>query len=345
MVNMNNHFWFGMAVILVSGALNAAFAMPMKLSRGWKWENQWLVFSIAGIFLVPWTLALALVPGLLKVFAEVPVKAVYLPLLFGLLWGIAQVTFGLSFRFVGVALTFAVVSGLASLTGSLLPLLLFHPQDLLRPRGLLLLLSIPILIVGLFFYGVAGRRREKEQADPNAGPTTGRGSFALGMALCIFTGIFGSFYNVGFAFGGDVIQASVRHGTGPLTSTYAIWALVLGAGFIPNLVYCLYLLIKNGTGNLFVQRGSMREAGLALAMAASWITAVLGYGIGATLVGVDGTSTGYMLFVAGSILFATAFGLLAGEWKSTSPRTRRFLVAAVVFILAAVVVLNLGGLF
>jgi L-rhamnose-H+ transport protein len=342
---MNNHFWLGMAVILVSGGLNAAFAMPMKLSRVWKWENLWLVFCFVGIIIVPWTLAFGLVPGLLRVFAEVSARALYLPFLFGLLWGVAQVTFGLSFRLVGVALTFAVVSGLASLSGSLVPLLVFHPQDLFRPHGLLLLLSIPILLVGLTFYGVAGRRREKEQAEPSADSSTAKGNFALGMALCIFTGIFGSFYNVGFAFAGDVIRTSVRHGASPLTSTYPAWGLVLGAGFIPNLAYCVYLLIKNGTGKLFAQSGSLREAGLAVTMAASWITAVLGYGIGATLVGVDGTSTGYMLFVASAILFANAFGLMAGEWKGTSPRTRKYLFAAVAFIVAAVVVLNLGGLF
>jgi L-rhamnose-H+ transport protein len=342
---MNNHFWFGMAVILVSGAFNAAFAMPMKLFRTWKWENQWLVFSVVGIFLIPLSLAYGLVPGLAKVYLEVPPRAICLPLLFGLLWGIAQVTFGLSFRFVGVALTFAVVSGLASLSGSLVPLLVFHPQDLWRPRGLLLLLSIPILIVGLILYGVAGRRREKEQADPNAEASSAQGLFALGMALCIFTGIFGSFYNVGFAFGGDVVHASERHGASSMTATYAVWALVLGAGFIPNLLYCVYLLIKNGTGKLYAVSGTAREAGLAVAMAVSWITAVLGYGIGATLVGRDGTSTGYMLFVSSAILFANAFGLMAGEWKGTHPRTRKFLFAALAFVLAAVVVLNLGGLF
>ena len=166
---MNNHFWFGMAVILVSGAMNAAFALPMKYSRSWKWENLWLVFSVVGIFMVPWALAFGLVPGLTQVYAGVSPRALLLPLVFGLLWGFAQVTFGVSLRMVGVALTFAVVSGLASLSGSLVPLLVFHPEDLFRPRGLLLLLSIPFLIVGLIFYAFAGRRREKEQADPNAG--------------------------------------------------------------------------------------------------------------------------------------------------------------------------------
>jgi L-rhamnose-H+ transport protein len=342
---MNNHFWLGMTVILISGAMNAAFALPMKHSRTWKWENLWLVFSVVGILFVPWALAIGLVPGLTQVYAGVSPRALFLPLLFGLLWGFAQVTFGVSLRMVGVALTFAVVSGLGSLSGSLVPLLVFHPEDIFRPRGLLLLLSIPFLMVGLAFYAFAGRGREKEQAAPNDGSSPAKSSFATGMALCIFTGIFGSSYNLGFAFGGDVIQSSLRNGAGPMTSTYAVWGLVLGAGFVPNLIYCIYLLAKNRTANLFARSGWPREAVLGIAMALLWITAVLGYGMGATLVGAGGTSTGYMLFVAASILFANAFGLMAGEWKGASRRTTRFLAAALAFILIAVIVLNLGGIF
>ncbi len=146
-----------MGIILVSGAMNAAFALPMKYSRTWKWENQWLVFSVVGILFVPWALAFALVPQLTHVYAEVAPRALWLALAFGLLWGIAQVTFGLSLRIVGVALTFAVVSGLASLTGSLIPMLALYPEELFRPRGLMLLLSIPFLIVGLTLYAIAGR--------------------------------------------------------------------------------------------------------------------------------------------------------------------------------------------
>ena len=71
MVKNEQSFWFGMAVILVSGAMNGAFALPMKYSRSWKWENLWLVFSVVGIFIVPWALAFGLVPGLTQVYAGV----------------------------------------------------------------------------------------------------------------------------------------------------------------------------------------------------------------------------------------------------------------------------------
>jgi L-rhamnose-H+ transport protein len=342
---MQNHFWLGMAVTLVSGLLNGAFSWPMKYSRTWKWENTWLVYAVVALFIVPWALAFGVIPGLLHVYGAVPLRSLLLPALFGLLWGVAQVTFGISLRLVGVALTFAVVSGLACLSGSLVPLLAFSPADLFRPRGLLLLLSIPILFVGLGLYAYAGRRREKEQASQGTGDSKASGSFSTGMALCIFTGVFGSCYNVGFAFGGDLMRGSMAQGAGPLTSTYAVWGVVLGVGFLPNLAYCLYLLTRNRTAGLFPQSGWPREALLGAVMGLVWVSGVLSYGIGATLVGTYGTSIGYMLFLAASILFANAIGMITGEWKGTAPRTRRFLYAALAFILVAVAVLNLGGLF
>ena len=335
----------GMSVIFFSGLLNGTFAMPMKYSSIWKWENFWLVFSVVGILLVPWTLALALVPHLFQVYAEVSPRALLLPMVFGLFWGFAQATFGISLRMVGVALTFAVVSALGSLSGSLVPLLAFHPEDLFRPRGILLLVSIPFLIVGLVLYAFAGRRRENEQAGQRGGLQGAKSSFAKGMALCLFTGIFASSFNLGFAFAGDVIKTSLHLGAGPLTSTYAAWSIVLGAGFIPNLVYCVYLIIRNRSVRVFGHQGWPRETLLATAMALTWIGGVVIYGIGATLVGAYGTSIGYMLFVATSILLANAFGMMTGEWKGTTVRTRKFLFAALTFILIAIVVLNLGGLF
>ena len=342
---MSDHFWLGMAIIFLAGVANGGFALPMKYSRRWQWENTWFVFATLSLVIVPWSLATAFVPQLGEVYRGVSSRALAYPVVFGFLWGFAQVTFGLALGMVGVALTFAVTSALGSLSGSLVPLLAFDPSGLFRPRGLLLLLSIPFLLLGLVLYGMAGRRREREQAARATDVLAAQGGFATGLALCIFTGIFGACFNVGFAFGNDVIRAALLHGATPVTSTYALWALVLSGGFVPNFVYCTYRLFRNRSWPLFLRSGSPREALLSVAMGVLWATAIFSYGIGATFVGKYGTSIGFMLFVASSILAANAFGILSGEWRGTVPTTKKLLVAAIALILAAVVVLNLGGLF
>jgi L-rhamnose-H+ transport protein len=334
-----------MAVVFISGALNGAFPLPMKYSRQWKWENTWLVFATTALLVVPWLLAVCFVPHLGEVYRGVSSRALLAPTIFGFLWGIAQVTFGLGISAVGMALAFAVVAGLSCLSGSLVPLLVLSPADLLGPRGKLLLLSIPVICAGLALYGLAGWRREKEQK-PAAGVSGAAGmSFLAGLGICIFTGIFGSNINLGFAFSGPILQKGVDMGAAPVTATYASWALVLGAGFIPNFLYCFRLLFRNQSWPLFLKSGWTKEAGLGVAMGLLWLSGMVGYGIGATLIGKYGTSVGYALFITAMILSSNLLGIVAGEWKATSPTTRWVLTAAVVVILLSVLVLNLGGLY
>ena len=316
----------------------------MKYARRWSWENTWLVFALVAFAVLPWLLAAGFEPHLGEVYQQTPGRALATPAVFGFMWGIAQCTFGLGIETVGMALAFAVVSGLACLSGSLVPLLVMDPGEFLRPRGVLLLVGIPILLVALVFYGKAGRRREREQGSESSAQSRVGYSFTAGLGICVFTGIVGSAWNVGFAFSGPVLHASATAGAGPLTSTYAVWAVILSAGFVPNLIYCTYLLNRNKTWPRF-QQASLRETMLGVAMALLWLSGILGYGIGATFAGRYGTSIGFTLFIAAQILASNALGMLTGEWKQTSTRTRQVLMAAVAVTLVAVIVLNLGGAF
>ncbi|MGH9448574.1 MAG: hypothetical protein ACRD3O_23070, partial [Terriglobia bacterium] len=99
-----------------------------------------------------------------------------------------------------MAVAVAVVSGLAALSGALVPLLVLHPQDLFRPRGIFLLVGLPVLLLGIFLYGKAGRLREAELHTLNPGLGAPSHGFTKGLAICLFTGIFASTFNLGFAF-------------------------------------------------------------------------------------------------------------------------------------------------
>ena len=342
---MVEQFWLGMAIIFVSGIFNGSFALPMKYTRNWKWENTWFVFSVVGIFLLPWVMAFGFVPHLTEVYAGVPTRVVALAVTFGLFWGISQVTYGLSLKTVGLAVAVSVVSGLACLSGALVPLLVLSPADLFRARGIFLLCSLPILFAGLVMYSLASRNREKEQQSENPAQVAPGGGFKVGLALCIFTGVVGSCFNLGYAFSGDIIRKSIDSGASPLTAGYGVWSLVFGAGSIPNLCYCLYRLFRNRTFAAFRQKGWPKETLLGVMMAVIWLSGLLLYGAGVTLVGRFGSSAGFTLFLTVSVLSSTVLGVFAGEWKSTSQRTRGWLALGVSAMVLAVVVLNLGGLF
>ena len=184
---MVEKFWLGMAIIFISGILNGSFALPLKYAKHWKWENTWSVFSVVGILILPWFMAFRFVPHLTGVYQSVPGRVIVWALLFGLIWGISQVTFGLSLVAVGIAVAVSVVSGLVCASGALIPLLVMNPSALFQTRGIFLLCSMPILLAGLGIYAVAGRLREKEQTSRNAGLAVPVKNFKVGLALCIFT--------------------------------------------------------------------------------------------------------------------------------------------------------------
>ena len=341
---MSDHYWLGITIIILGGIANGCFALPMKFSRSWQWENTWLIFSLLALLVLPWALLAGFVPHVSNLYRSAPWRLVLYPLVFGGLWGIAQVTFGLSIKAIGIAIAFAVVQGLQTPIGSLVPLLVFDPSALFRPRGLLLLASFPILFLGLILYAVAGRRRETEQVASKGLSEMPKGSFVAGLATAAFTGVFGANLNLGFAFGGRLIQRSLQLGANPATATYCVWALVLTAGSIPNFLYCAYLLSRNETWNLFRAVGWLKESMLSTAMGVLWLGGILLYGIGASLMGTYGTSVGFVLMVASVVIAANVAGVLSGEWTSVSSRTRRLLAAGLASILLSVVVLSFGHL-
>jgi L-rhamnose-H+ transport protein len=341
---MSEHYGLGITIIILGGIANGLFALPMKISRRWQWENTWLIFSVLALLVLPLALLAGFVPHVSDLYHSAPWRLLFYPLVFGLLWGIAQVTFGLSINAIGMAIAFAVVQGLQTPIGSLVPLLVFDRSALFSPRGRLMLVGLPLLLVGLFLYAMAGRRREREQSTSKGFSEVRKGSFLAGLGIAAFTGVFGANLNLGFAFGGGLIQRSLQLGANSATAAYCVWALVLGAGFISNFLYCGFLLSRNRTWNLFGAAGWLKESMLSMAMAVLWLGGILLYGIGATVAGRYGTSAGFVLMVASVVIAANVAGILTGEWTSVSPRTKRLLVGGMAAVLLSVVVISSGRL-
>lgn len=336
---MAESFGLGMLIVFFAGIFNGSFTLPMKYSRVWSWENIWIVYSGLSFLTLPWILAIWFVPGLVQVYHGLSWQALFYPAFFGLLWGIAQTTFGIAVNMVGMAVAYVIVCGLVCVIGAIVPILILSPADLFQPTGLTMLASMFVLLCGLALYGIAGSRRDREM-----NKQSGNSNFKAGFALCIFTGVVGGAWNLGFSFSRDIVQRSNSLGASSIISTYAVWAIVLSGALLPNVLYPAYLLSRNGTWTAFAQGKLYTELGFGISMALIWFLGIIAYGIGATLVGKYGTSVGFTLFIAATILASTGFGAITGEWSETSVKTRRFLAAGVVTIFASVFILHLGSM-
>lgn len=311
----------------------------MKFSRAWRWENTWLVYATLALVALPISLAAWAVPHLFSFYASIPSHFLLLPLVFGFGWGIAQVTFGLAIERVGMAMAFAIVIGLSALLGSVIPLALFHPGALTGRPGAVLFASAALLIWGLVFYARAGRERD---ANGRAASTSKR-FFLTGLLLCIFTGCFGSMINLGFVFGGHIADQAVLRGVSAERATLCVWAVVLAAGYLPNAAYTIFLLQRNKSAKAF-RRSIPRESLLALAAAALWLFGMLGYGVGASVMGTYGNSIGFAACMTVLLLWSSALGIFSGEWRGAPLQARTRMRLGVTFITTSMLVLGFGSL-
>ncbi len=334
-----SHAALGLGIVMFSGVLTATFPVPMKFARAWKWENTWLAYATMALLIIPLALAWWFIPHLFSLYASLPTRDLLLPLLFGFGWGIAQVTFGLSIACVGMAMAFAIVIGMSALLGSAIPLAIFHPSALTGRTGTILAVSAVLLICGLIFYARAGRQREA--ASSAAGSTDSQ--FLKGLLLSLFTGLFGAMINLGFVFGGKIVDQAMLNGVSAGRATLAVWAVVLAAGYVPNAAYTIYLLRKNRSAGAFRKLFAV-EILLALAAAVFWLFGMLGYGIGAAVMGTYGNSIGFAVCMTVLLLWSSALGLLAGEWQGSSLRVRSRMAIGVVFITASMVTLGFDSL-
>jgi len=326
----------GIALTMIAGLASGNCMLPMKFIRTWQWENLWLVFSLMAMFILPWGLAVLLVGDPFRIYAGVAPSELLLTLLLGAGWGVAMALFGLSIARLGLALGYAVIIGLGSLGGTLVPLFFKNREVLGTGSGALILSGLAVMVVGIAASAQAGRQREHGQ---KAGAGKGYGTALL---LAIVCGILAPMINYSFAFGQDIAVRAVQMGVSPIRAGWAVWPITLTGGLLPNLAYSMYLLTKNKTWSAF--GGPWRaDGGLTVLMSVLWMGSMGVYGVATVYLGALGTSVGYGLFQIFMIMAANGGGLVTGEWTAAPPAARRTLYGGLVLLTVATTMLAAGN--
>ena len=328
------------SLVLVAGIFQGTFVLPMTLTKKWEWEHTWGTFSLLGMLLLNWVLAMIFIPGTISIYGAVPVRDIVILMLFGAGWGIGAVLFGLGMEKLGMALGYPIIMGLIASLGAVIPLVIFFPESILEPKGLVLLLGTAMAIVGIVFCSKAGSRKqpggdEKEEVRS--------GAFTTGLAIAIFAGIFSCFPNVGLAFGENITEAAKASGIADTFAGNAVWALFFTAGFVVNFIYCIYLMIARRNLKGYFIPGSVRNIGLALLMAALWIGSFYIYGMSAVKLGKWGVVVGWPLFISLSIVVGNLWGIWRGEWKNAPRNARNLLNVGILILLLAVVIVAVSN--
>ncbi|MGA8153011.1 MAG: L-rhamnose/proton symporter RhaT [Terriglobales bacterium] len=266
----------GLAVVVLAGLIQGSFAAPMKRMSGWRWENTWLLFAFSGLIIFPWIINFATVPNVFQVYAGVSTSALLKVISFGLLWGAGATLFGLGIARVGLALGFALILGITASFGSLIPMAILHPDELLSRRGVALIVGTIIMLLGLILLALAGRTREHD-LEASGGARSG---FTVGLVICVFSGIFSSMMNFSFVFGDELRVHALQAGASNAMAANPIWALTVTGGFVANFLYCVYLLNKNRTWGVFRQGNPSVYWVLGISTGLLWFGGTVLYGMG-----------------------------------------------------------------
>ena len=110
-------------LMAVGSICAASFYVPIKKIKNWSWESYWLVQGVFSWVIVPILFTLLTLPNgvFVQIITELPKYAIFQAILFGALWGIGGLTFGLSMRYLGVALGQSISLGLCAAIGTLIP--------------------------------------------------------------------------------------------------------------------------------------------------------------------------------------------------------------------------------
>ena len=334
----------GLVVVILASVLQGSFVVPMTYVRRWPWENSWAVFSLLGMFGFNWALALVTIPSLGAVYAEASPEMFLMLAVFGLLWGLGAVGFGLGVAAVGLALGYAVIMSLVLSLGALIPMAILHPQEILTAKGITVIVGVAAMVFGIALFGKAGMRKEREQGQRTGQITKlSTASMKLGLLIGILGGLFSCFPNVGYTLSEPLLDLAEKHGAKPRWAGNAVWSILFSGGAVVNLAYCGYLFKKNGSLKEYRCPEALRNLCLMALVSLMWIGSFCLYGVGAQIMGKWGPIIGWSIFIALSVSVAGVWGVVQGEWTGTSSQTRKLMLAGIAILVLTIFILAGGG--
>lgn len=337
----------------IGGISSGSFYMPFKKVKEWSWETYWIIGGLFSWLIVPPLAAWWTVPGFSDIIRETAFSTKSLIYGLGVLWGIGGLTYGLGVRYLGMSLGNSVILGVSSALGSLGPAIYynFNPVagkeslgDMLQSSGgQLVLLGILICLVGIYVSGLAGMKKEGELSTEAKLETTSEFNFGLGIVIAVVSGLLSAFFNFGIEAGKPMADVAVAQGNNPLFQNNVTYVVLLWGGMTTNLLWCVYLNLKNGSYKEYTDRrtpilSNVLFAGIAGTM---WYIQFFFYGMGESKLG-NGASS-WILHMATIILTANFWGLYLKEWSAVSKATFRTFLLGIGLILLSIFLVGIGN--
>lgn len=337
----------GVLLHAAGGFAAGSFYIPFKKVRDWAWESYWLVGGVCSWVIMPSIVAWATVPDVVAVLAQAPAKSLFLSYFFGVLWGIGGLTFGLSVRYLGMSLGYAVALGFCAAFGTVIPPL-FRGEFLgllQSPSGLVTLGGVAVCLVGIAVCGKAGVLKERELSTEQKQEAIPELNFTKGVWVAVFAGVMSACMAFAIAAGKPIAELAVSYGTTPIWQNNPVFIVIFAGGFTTNCIWCLFLNIKNRTGHDYINRRTapiLSNYFFSTLAGITWYCQFLFYGMGTTQMGKYDFSS-WTIHMAFIIVFSNIWGLRFHEWRGTSPRTHRLILVGILILIASATIVGAGN--
>lgn len=329
---------------LIGSASAASFYAPIEKVKRWSWETTWAVAGLFSWILLPIGVSLLLLPDFHGFYASMGASLLLKVALFGAMWGVGNVSYGLTMRHLGMSLGIGVAIGVVLVVGTLTPPIIDGQAAMLFETrgGLLTLTGVLVALIGVAIVSYAGHQKEVQ-----LGGADREFNVKLGLLLAVLCGIFSS----GMAFAIHAAEpmrlAALRLGVNPLYALLPSYVIIMGGGALVNLSYCFIRLaaLKRLSlradlaqpGGLLVRNGLLAASGGIM-----WYLQFFFYAWGQANIPQQLSYVNWMLHMSMYVLCGGLVGLALGEWKGVASRPIRLLWAGILVIIAAANLVGLG---
>lgn len=363
----------GVVLHSIGGFASGSFYIPYKKVRNWAWEVYWLAGGFFSWIIAPmffaWAVArfngVDLMPILTEGLRQHP-RAMLWAYIFGAMWGVGGLTFGLTMRYLGMSLGMAVALGFCAFFGTLIPPMLgmvvgfgwfgglmdylppIYDQNLLdvvkTTSGLVTLGGLGVCLLGITLCGQAGMSKERELPEEEKKATIAEFSFAKGMWVAVFSGIMSACMAFAIKSGEPMGAIAAEQGVSDVFKNTPVLIVVLLGGFTTNFVWCMILSAMNGSfGHYFSGRGASITSNYFFSALAgtTWYLQFFFYSMGTTQMGKYDFAS-WTLHMATIIIFSNMWGLILHEWRGTSRKTHNLILLGIIVLVGSTIIVGYG---
>ena len=326
----------GLLIIAIGSFGQSSSYVPINKVKNWAWESFWIVQGIFAWLVFPLLGALLGVPEGMGLFELLGNGGAAKAIVYGILWGVGGLTFGLSMRYLGVALGQSISLGTCAGFGTLLPAI-FAGTNLFQGQGLILLVGMCITLAGIAVIGYAGSLRSKNMTEEEKKAAIKDFALTKGLLVALLAGVMSACFALGLDAGTPIKEAALTNGVKPLFAGLPVILLVTFGGFLTNAAYCIQQNIKNKTGKDYfsVPGGIFVNNVLFCALAGVlWYSQFFGLEMGKSFL-VDSPllmAFSWSILMSLNVTFSNVWGILLKEWKGCNSKTISVLVIGLVIL-------------